>query len=66
MSAEWYADNRIKEIILDNSSFLDELIERRLCEAILKQHLSSRSRTRAISFLLTILYFKLALSRKGK
>jgi len=66
MSAEWFANHRIQEFILDNSSFLDELIERRLSESILKEHVTSRNRTRAISFLLTVLYFKVSLSRGCK
>ena len=59
-------DKRIQEFILDHSSLLDELIDRRLSEAIIHEHMSSKNRTRAISFLLTVIYFKISLSRKGK
>ncbi|MFN9622661.1 MAG: hypothetical protein ACK587_07510 [Cyanobacteriota bacterium] len=63
MSAEWYTSKLIREFILDNTSCIDEFISRSLCESILEQHLVTKGRTRAISFILTILYFKLALSR---
>jgi hypothetical protein len=64
MSAEWFANRRIREFILDNTTLLDEFIDRRLCESILEKHLKSRNRTRTISFLLTVLYFRIALSRR--
>jgi len=66
MSTEWYVDKRIQEFILDNSSLLDELIDRRLSESIIHQHMASKNRTRAISFMLTLIYFKISLSRRGK
>lgn len=65
LSAGWYAEKRIHELILDNSSLLDDMLERRLCEAILNEHLMFQNRTRAISFLLTIIYFKIVLNRRG-
>lgn len=66
MSAVWFTNPEIKSLILDSGSLLDEFIERTLCESILEQHRTYMNRTRAISFLLTILYFKIALSRRGK
>lgn len=66
MSAEWFTDPRIKSLILDHRSSLDEFMDRRLCESILDQHATFMNRTRAISFLLTIVYFKMALSRRGR
>ena len=66
MSAEWYADKRIQEFILDNSSMLDELIDHSLSESIINEHMVSKNRTRAISFLLTVLYFKISLNKGSK
>lgn len=64
MSAEWFASKKIHEFIQDNISYLDPLMSRKLCESIIEQHQHSQNRTRAISFILTILYFNIALSRK--
>ena len=66
LSTEWYTEKRIHELILDNSSLLEDILHKTLCESILEEHLMFQSRTRAISFILTILYFKLALSKPGK
>lgn len=66
LSTMWYIDKRIQEFILDHSPLLDELIDRRLIESIIHEHVLSKNRTRAISFLLTIIYFRLSLSRGGK
>jgi hypothetical protein len=63
MSAEWYATEKIREFIMDNLALLEEFFNRKLCESILEEHLLSKNRTRAISFMLTLLYFKIALSR---
>jgi hypothetical protein len=63
LSSEWYTKKLIHEFILDNRSFLDEFVDKKLVESIIEQHLSVRNRTRAISFMLTVLYFKLALSK---
>ena len=64
MSVEWFKEAKTHAFILDNSSIIDDLIERRLIESIIEEHKNSQNRTRAISFLLTILYFKIAL--KGR
>jgi hypothetical protein len=63
MSTDWFAESKIHQLILDNSSLLDEIIDRRLLIMILEQHLAYRNRTRAISFILTILFFKISLGR---
>jgi hypothetical protein len=65
-STEWYADKKIQEFLLDSSSLLDDLINRKLCESILEQHSKFKNRTRALSFLLTILCFKMVLNQRGK
>jgi hypothetical protein len=66
LSAEWYTDNRIYELILDNTSLLDNIFHKTLCESILDEHRMFQNRTKAISFMLTILYFSIVLNRHGK
>jgi hypothetical protein len=63
LSSEWYKDIRIKEFILDNSRTIDDVMERKICERIIHEHKFSSGRTRAISFMLTLIYFKTALKR---
>lgn len=61
LSKDWYSDNRLREYMLDNRSYLDDVCERSLVEDILLDHQLNKERIRAISFMLTILYFKQAL-----
>lgn len=63
LSKDWYSDSRLREYMLDNRSFLDDVCERSLVEDILIDHQLNKERTRAISFMLTVLYFKQALSK---
>lgn len=65
MSQQWYQDTRIKELIMDNRGYLDQIIEPELCESIVTEHRKFKTRTRAISFLLSIIYFKSVVSKKG-
>lgn len=58
----WYKHNKIREFILDNRLFLDDLFEPSLPETILAEHRTNGGRVRAISLILTILYFKKALA----
>ena len=61
LSKTWYCNEEVKSFILDNHGELDDLVERRLSEEILDEHKRYQTRTKAISFILTVLYFKLAL-----
>lgn len=66
LSGSWYQDNRIRELILDNDRQLGEYVERSLCEEILHEHKERNNRTRTISFILTILFYRINLHRRGK
>ncbi|MFN9686869.1 MAG: asparagine synthase-related protein [Cyanobacteriota bacterium] len=61
LSKTWYCNDQIQSFILDNHRELDSLIDRELTEEILKEHKRDQTRTKAISFILTILYFKKAI-----
>lgn len=61
LSETWYCKEEVQSFILDNHRELDDLIDRRLCEEILKEHKRYQTRTKAISFILTVLYFKKAI-----
>jgi asparagine synthase (glutamine-hydrolysing) len=65
LSKYWYTDNRIGEFVLDNHIYVDELIDKQLTEKIIREHRSNATRTKAISFILTVLYFKMALARSS-
>ncbi|MEY4353098.1 MAG: hypothetical protein RLZZ609_1339 [Cyanobacteriota bacterium] len=61
LSKTWYCNNQVQSFILDNHRELEGLIDRQLTEKILKEHKRDQTRTKAISFILTLLYFKLAM-----
>jgi len=63
MSTDWFTERKLHELVLDNSSLLDEIFDPRLLMMILEEHLNFRNRTRAISLILTILFFKMSLGR---
>ena len=63
LSENWYCDDRIREVILDNKDLLSDIVETNFCDKIIKEHRERRTRTKAISFLLTMLYFKKALRK---
>jgi hypothetical protein len=64
MSSEWYTAGKIREFIMDNRTYLDEFLDKTLCESVLKEHQLLMNRTRTLSFMLTLIYFKIALSRR--
>lgn len=64
LSESWYASSSIREYILDNTGLLDDIAHKDLCESILTEHHKNKSRTKAISFLLTLLYFKRTISKR--
>lgn len=66
MSADWFLDRKVHQLILDNTSLLDDIIDKHLLSMIIDQHLIHKNRTRALSFILTILFFKLSLYNHGK
>jgi hypothetical protein len=66
LSDSWFKDLQIRSLILDNSNLIDDVIEKELCELILDEHKEQQSRMRAISFILTILIYKLALANRRK
>ena len=63
LSESWYAKDVIKEYIMDNIQFLDDVAHKSLCERILSEQQKNKSRTKAVSFLLTMLYFKRTISK---
>jgi hypothetical protein len=63
LSQSWYSSDQVRSVILDCHDLISDVIDKRLCEEIIDEHRSRQARTRAISFILTILYFKKALSR---
>lgn len=63
MSSEWYSSNTLQSFMIDNSEFISEFIDKKLLVSILHEHKKSKSRTKTISFMLTLMYFKIALTR---
>jgi hypothetical protein len=63
LSDKWYKSKKVKEVLLDNSNKLSELVHPKLIENILIEHNERGGRKKAISFLLTLVYFCLAKSR---
>jgi asparagine synthase (glutamine-hydrolysing) len=61
LSDEWYRSKKIREFILDNKESVGDICERVLVERVLDEHQNGINRVRAISFLLTMIYFKKAL-----
>src|SRR5262249_14312263 len=57
-SGEWYQVASIPDVILDQAELIGEIIDRRTLVSILEEHRSSGARTRTISFLLAILFWK--------
>jgi asparagine synthase (glutamine-hydrolysing) len=66
LSESWYASNSIREYLMDNVTLIDDIAHKNLCDSILMEHKESKTRTRAISFLLTMLYFKRVISNRIK
>lgn len=62
LSNEWYRDNKVREFVLDNRESLTDICEGVLVERVLNEHLGGENRVRAISFLLTMIFFKKALA----
>jgi hypothetical protein len=62
LSDGWYKEEKLRSFILDNRRLLEEFCNQSLVESILDEHLSGVSRVRAISFFLTMIYFKKALT----
>lgn len=62
LSDEWYRSKKIREFILDNKESVGDICERVLVERVLDEHQNGINRVRAISFLLTMIYFKKALN----
>ena len=62
LSEGWYREEKVRSFIMDNKSLLDDFCEHSLIEDIIKEHREGSSRIRAISFFLTMIYFKKALT----
>lgn len=63
LSDRWYKSKKIKEFLIDNSNMISELVHPKLVESILWEQEERGGRIKAISFLLTLVYFCLAKSR---
>jgi asparagine synthetase B (glutamine-hydrolysing) len=61
LSQDWYQKVETSEFLLDNAKLIDDIIDRRLCESLLTEHKEMGTRTKGISFLLTLVFFKLAI-----
>lgn len=61
LSSSWYKEKDIESLILDSHKLYNDIIDRKGCELILKEHQNGSNRVRAISFILTILFFKKSL-----
>lgn len=61
LSQGWYKREKTKEFLLENIALVDDVVDQKICESILSEHRLMGTRTKAISFLLTLVYFKLAL-----
>lgn len=62
LSREWYKDKEVKELIMDNYNLIADICTQDLLHIVLKDHHNGNNRVRAISFLLTLIYFKKALT----
>jgi asparagine synthase (glutamine-hydrolysing) len=56
MSADWFAQPEIQDLIWENNQLIDELIDKKLIRKILDEHVADKTRTRAISFLLDAIH----------
>lgn len=65
LSQTWYRDNRIQSLLLDSHYYLDTFIEKRLTESIINEHRMYGTRTKAISFLLTLFFFQRTLTHRA-
>jgi hypothetical protein len=58
LSDGWYKEEKFRSFVMDNRGLLSEFCNQSLVEDILDEHLSGVSRVRALSFFLTMIYFK--------
>ena len=61
LSERWYGQEIVKDLIMDNYDCISDLCERKLADIVIEDHHQGNKRVRAISFLLTLIYFKKAL-----
>lgn len=65
LSSDWYCSKEIRELLMDSKDELSEFMDPMLCDKLLEQQVSGGNRTRSISFILTLLYFKFTLQKNG-
>ena len=61
LSESWYKRDEVRSIIMDNYNLIADICQRDLLQIVLDDHRQTNTRVRAISFLLTVIYFKKAL-----
>ena len=61
LSESWYKRDEVRSIIMDNYNLIADICQRDLLQIVLDDHRETNTRVRAISFLLTVIYFKKAL-----
>jgi hypothetical protein len=64
MSTSWYENSLVREFLIEHSTLIDDLVDRKLIDKVISEHTAQQNRTRAISFLMTIIFFKLALKNR--
>ena len=62
LSGGWYKQEELRSFVMDNSDLLNVFCSRDLIEDIFKEHHTGSSRIRAISFFLTMVYFRRAMA----
>jgi type IV secretory pathway TraG/TraD family ATPase VirD4 len=64
MSTSWYENSLVREFLIEHSTLIDDLVDRKLIDKVIAEHTAQQNRTRAISFLMTIIFFKIALKNR--
>ena len=62
LSEGWYKQEELRSFVMDNSELLNVFCSRDLIEDIFKEHHTGSTRIRAISFFLTMIYFRRAMA----
>lgn len=65
LSNKWYAVDEIQSFILDNHRLYSDMVSKNGAETILNEHKGGIDRSRAISFILTMLFFGRCLEAGG-
>jgi asparagine synthase (glutamine-hydrolysing) len=62
---EWFADQRTLDFLHSNAGLLEDLLTPKLLRSIVEEHVKLRNRTRAVSFLVTQIFWRMAVNGRG-